>query len=140
MSQDFFWWAESGLPRKDGLTGVGSTLSLLGQILELVLIFAVVVALAYFSARFMQRRALGAASGRYLKTVEIIALGTSARLALVQIEGRRLLLGVTDHQISLLAELEEGEQEGPDLEPENGEGPFLERLRALLERARGLRN
>ncbi|MCL4424596.1 MAG: flagellar biosynthetic protein FliO [Firmicutes bacterium] len=134
MAKGTFWLAESGLAGKNGFGEVGSTLSLFGQILQLILIFALVVALAYFSARFMRQRALGAASSRYLRAVEMVPLGTGARLAVVEVGEKRLLLGVTEHHIELLVELEgELPDSGGMVRPEGG---FLEQMKGLLERMR----
>jgi len=48
----------------------------------------------------------GSARGSGARVVPVAMIGTRERIAVVEFEGRRMLVGVTPHQISLLCELD----------------------------------
>ena len=64
----------------------------------------VVVALAVLAARFA-RRAGGRGGGAGLRVVERTGLSREASVAVVEVGGRGLVVGVTAHGVSLLTEL-----------------------------------
>ena len=86
-------------------TGV-SWWSTLAYLLSLFAVFAVVLVMAYFAARFIGGRfnaaRLSASGGRVL---ENLPLGPNRSVCTVEMAGRVFLLGVTDHNISLLGEI-----------------------------------
>jgi flagellar biogenesis protein FliO len=70
----------------------------------------VVVALAVLAARFARRAGVrGAGAG--LRVVERTGLTREASVAVVEVAGRGLVVGVTPHGVTLLLELEAGEIE-----------------------------
>lgn len=89
--------------------GAGSTWKLLGQLAEIGLLFALVVALAYYVTRFLARRLPGL-GGRHLRLLEQLPLGHNRAVCLVEVAGEVLVLGVTEHQVSLLRAVDD-----PDL-------------------------
>ena len=68
----------------------------------------VVLALAVLAAR-LARRAGVRGGGAGLRVVERTGLSRDAAVAVVEVAGRGLVLGVTAHGVSLLTELEAGE-------------------------------
>lgn len=86
-------------------TGV-SWWSTLAYLLSLFAVFAVVLVMAYFAARFIGGRfnaaRLSASGGRVL---ENLPLGPNRSVCTVEMAGRVFLLGVTDHNINLLGEI-----------------------------------
>lgn len=68
----------------------------------------VVLALAVLAARFA-RRAGVRGGGAGLRVVERTGLSREASVAVVEVAGRGLVLGVTAHGVSLLTELEPGQ-------------------------------
>ena len=63
----------------------------------------------------LQRR--GSGSGRRLRVVESCALSQRQRLHVVEVEGRRVLVGATDHGIQLLERLQENVSSQADEAP-----------------------
>ncbi|MDL2313419.1 flagellar biosynthetic protein FliO [Desulfovibrio sp. OttesenSCG-928-C14] len=95
----------------------GSYLSTLG-------VFFFFLALLWFAARYLRRRGalriFGAGGG--VRVESRTALGPRKSLLVVNAEGRRLLLGVTEHHISRLADLSGPRPEaGDEDDPEHGE-------------------
>ena len=86
-------------------TGV-SWWSTLAYLLSLFAVFAVVLVMAYFAARFLGGRfnaaRMSASGGRIL---ENLPLGPNRSVCTVEMAGRVFLLGVTDHNINLLGEI-----------------------------------
>ncbi len=87
---------------QDGIAFVGDPTPVTGRaLLVSVLVVALVAALAW-----VLRHHLPAARGRQDFSVEkALALGDRRTLVVVSVEDRRLLLGMTPQQISLIAEL-----------------------------------
>ena len=86
-------------------TGV-SWWSTLAYLVSLFAVFAVVLVMAYFAARFIGGRfnaaRMSASGGRIL---ENLPLGPNRSVCTVEMGGRVFLLGVTDHNINLLGEI-----------------------------------
>lgn len=113
--------------------GAESGLALIGRLL---LILGVILALGWMARKLVHRRLQ---SGRGLQIEGGLALGTRERLVVVQVNGERLLLGVTPGGISLLHRLDQPLQESPSATPAAaGEGSaFAERLREIMKRSLG---
>ena len=90
-------------------TGV-SWWSTLAYLISLFAVFAVVLVMAYFAARFIGGRynaaRMSASGGRIL---ENLPLGPNRSVCTVEMGGRVFLLGVTDHNINLLGEITDKE-------------------------------
>ena len=86
-------------------TGV-SWWSTLAYLVSLFAVFAVVLVMAYFAARFIGGKfnaaRISASGGRVL---ENLPLGPNRSVCTVEMAGRVFLLGVTEHNINLLGEI-----------------------------------
>ena len=86
-------------------TGI-SWWSTLAYLFSLCAVFAVVLVMAYFAARFVGGRfnaaRMSASGGRIL---ENLPLGPNRSVCTVEMAGRVFLLGVTEHNINLLGEI-----------------------------------
>jgi flagellar protein FliO/FliZ len=78
--------------------------STLAYLLSLVAVFAVVVVMAYFTAKFIGGRFNARMSTGGGKILENLPLGPNRSVCIVEIAGRVFLLGVAEN-ISLLAEI-----------------------------------
>lgn len=101
---------ESGyLKYQDPTPPATSILSTIAYIFTLLLAFAVVIGLAYFTSRILgQKLGQGAASNSRVLTT--VPLGTNRTLQVVEIAGKVLLLGVTEQNITLLQEISDPEE------------------------------
>lgn len=80
--------------------------------------FVAVVALIPAALWALKRLQSGAGrSGRAVTLVGGLTLGPRERIAIVEAEGRRWMLGVTGQSISLLAELERPDPSDPAAQP-----------------------
>lgn len=79
-----------------------SWLSTVAYLISLFIVFAFVVGLAYFASRFLGKKIGAANLSKSSKVLESLQLGTNQALYVVEIAGEILLIGVTDHNITLL--------------------------------------
>ena len=86
-------------------------------------VLLVILGLAWVARRFNLGN-LGSAS--HMKVVSALPVGAKEKILLVEVEGKRLLVGVTAQQISLLQSLE-------DAPGEPASGDFANRMQALLK-------
>jgi flagellar protein FliO/FliZ len=100
--------------------------------------FVAVVALIPVALWALKRlQSGGAGTGRVVTLVGGLTLGPRERIAIVETEGRRWMLGVTGQSISLLAELERPDPASPDAQaaPRSSTGfppnPFAQMLDRL---------
>lgn len=82
----------------------GATLALFAR---LIFSLAVVIGLMYLAARVMRRRGFGSTAKRPGVHVDIIAkrpLGRNSSIAIVRAGNQGIVVGITDHQITKLAD------------------------------------
>ncbi len=88
----------------------------MGQVLYIILACAFVIGLAYLTLRIMRSVMNRGTTSGYLQVIEAVPLGHKARLVLVRSSGQYLVLGVTEHSVTVVCEL-------PDFDrPTAGEG------------------
>lgn len=145
--QDSAWAADaasssgylSGYENPDPRPSPVSWWSTLAYLLSLLVIFGFVVVMAYFVARFVGGhfgKSVSRHGGRLLVS---LPLGPKSSAAVVEIAGRTFLLGVTESNVSMLAEITDP-QEIESLEresallPQQAEGTmFTSQLGALAD-------
>lgn len=88
------------------------TAALLRAGLSLALVVALIALCAWLLRRFGGAQ-LG--NGGQLQLLASLPLSQRERLALVEVDGRRLLLGIAPGQVSLLKDCGEGESTSPEL-------------------------
>lgn len=114
---------------QDGIPFATDPTPVTGQ--AVVTAFVVVGLMA--AGAWLLRHRFPAARGRQIMTVETaVSLGERRSLVVVAIEHRRLLLGLTPHQISLVTELTPDSADGPPRSAASSGAGFTETLRASL--------
>ena len=87
-----------------------SWLSTGGYLVSLLITFFLVLGLAYFASRFLGHKFsqnMGMGDSTILST---LVLGPNRAVVVVEIAGKILVLGVTEHQITLLQEIHSAEE------------------------------
>jgi len=87
-----------------------SWLSTLAYLFTVIVTFAVVIGLAYFTSRFLGQRMGRSAAAGDNRIVFSLSLGPNRNVSVAEIAGKYLILGVTEHSINLLQEITEPEQ------------------------------
>ena len=99
----------AGYENADPQPSTFSLWSTFAYLLSLLVVFIFVAGAAYAAARFLGgrfNRDLGS-GGRLLSSV---ALGPKMSVCIVELAGKVLLLGVTEHNVSLLGEVDDPEE------------------------------
>ncbi len=87
-----------------------SWFSTLAYLFSVLVTFAFVIGLAYFTSRFVgQRMGKSTVSGEN-KVIYSLSLGPNRGVSVAEIAGKFLILGVTEHNINLLQEITDPEQ------------------------------
>lgn len=95
-----------------------SGLSTFTYIFSLLVTFTIVIGLAYFASRFVGQKMASRLGSSNQKIVSTLSLGTNRAVYVVEIAGKFLILGVTDHTINVLQEITDiGEIEKMKAEP-----------------------
>lgn len=82
-----------------------SWLSTIAYVLTLVVTFAVVIALAYFTSRFLGQRMGRFSAAGDNRVLVSLPLGQNRGVYVVEVAGKFLVLGVTDHSVNFLQEI-----------------------------------
>lgn len=86
--------------------------STLAYLISLFAVFAFVIVMAYFASKFLSGKFGKTMTGSGGMILEHLPLGPNRSVCVVELAGHVLMLGVTEHQITLLGEInDEGEIE-----------------------------
>jgi len=77
------------------------------QLLQLLVLFVLVVGLAWLTARLVGTRFGASNRGSSLRVLQHIPAGRDRSIMLLEVGGRYYLLGVTGHQVSLLDQIDD---------------------------------
>lgn len=88
----------------------GFTAAIVKMLAALALVLAVLVGLYWLIRRFLPGQAPGLAGGGGLRLIGRLPLGPKRGLALVEVAGRVLVLGLGEQNISLLASIDDPDQ------------------------------
>jgi flagellar protein FliO/FliZ len=96
------------------------------MLVRLVLSLAFIAAVLLFASRLAKKRGLGQGNG----LIEVVArqrMGRASSVSVLRVAGRVLVIGSTDEQVTLLAEMEESEVQtalaaAPRAVPAGGDG------------------
>ena len=101
----------AGYENADPRPSAVSWWSTLAYLVSLFAIFGFVVVMAYFAARFLGGKfAQHAAGGNGGRILEHLPLGPNRSVAVVEMANRVFLIGVTEHSITMLAEITDREE------------------------------
>jgi flagellar biogenesis protein FliO len=114
--------------------------SVVGSLLRVLLALIFVATLAYLSLlalkQIMSRKVTGSSPKQKLRVLETTGLGANRALHVVQIDGKRLLVGSTADRINLISELEPpSETDSAEAEQSGDFASLLSRFSSNGERA-----
>lgn len=125
----------SGDKEKSSLTSIYSQKespstgsSLLSMVIGLSLVLLLIVSVAWGVRRFSS---LHPAGGRYIKVLSASVVGARERLTLVEVGDKRILLGVTPHQINTLHVFAK-----EDIPDEQEASDFARKLQEMMSRGK----
>lgn len=86
-----------------------------------VVVVAFIIYLSYLASKYLGRGIAKSSSSRYMRLIDQITLGQERYIAIVQVSGKYLLVGITAGQINILSKLSGEELYPLAPEDENGE-------------------
>lgn len=104
------------------------------HILEGFLGIVAVLFLAYYLTRFYAKK-FGATLGnsRNIKVIDRIPVGKGSSIAIIELQEKQYMVGITEHSINLLTELECNLPVAVDEQmPNIAEAPFFKTLKSVL--------
>lgn len=113
------------------------TPSVFWMIIQLILALGLIVLLAWVLIQLFGSRLNNKLQGRWIRVVDEVVLGQNRGIVAMEAGGRVFLVGVTDHQISMLLEIDDSQLVQDMLaagyEPGQVQNPVLE---ALIKKVR----
>jgi len=110
------WAAPSGDLESRPYTGAepsyqnpAADVSLVRVIVQILISLAVIGGLAYLTARFMKNNLQWRSQGEWIKVYEQQSLGLNKGLFITEVAGKVYVLGVTEHNISVISEITDQE-------------------------------
>ncbi len=101
-----------------------------------VVVVAFIIYLSYLASKYLGRGITKGSSSRYMRLIDQIALGQERYIAIVQVSGKYLLVGITAGQVNILSELED--EELFPLTPEDEDGAVrTPDFRGIMDRLTG---
>ena len=79
------------------------------RIFATFVIVACIIYLSYLASKYVGRGISKGSNSRYMRLIDQLALGQDRYIAVVQVGGKYLLVGVTAGQISILSEVKDEE-------------------------------
>ena len=118
------WAAETAPP----VTGIGA-----GQVITVLVGLAFVLALVFGCGWFVKHfGGMQTARSGSIKVISVLPVGSRERLALVEVGGQQLLLGVTAQQITMLHAFDEPVIKNSD---SKNNSEFAQKLHKMLSRS-----
>jgi flagellar protein FliO/FliZ len=84
--------------------------STISYIFSLIITFAFVIGLAYFASRFLGKKLGGLSANGSSRIINVLSFGNNRAVYTVEIAGKFLALGVTDHTITVLQEITDSKE------------------------------
>lgn len=100
---------------------------------------ALIIYLSYICSKYIGKNMNKSSSSRYMRLIDQITLGQDRHIAVVQVSGRYMLVGITAGQINVLTELQDDELFPLSPEPVDSEMKVPD-FKAMMEKLGNLTN
>ena len=112
----------------------GNSVNNFARFISLLLVFILVLAVTYYTTRFVAKNQKGLARSANMELLESLMLGNGKYLQLVRAGGRYLVLAVGKDSVQLIAEIDEKDYRPAQDAGAGGFGRILERIRGGAEK------
>lgn len=79
------------------------------RVIATFIIVAFIIYLSYLASKYLGRGMSRGSNSRYMRLIDQLTLGQDRHIAVIQVGGKYLLVGVTAGQISILSEVKDEE-------------------------------
>lgn len=112
---------------------------MIGDIISMILALAgtvFVIALTYYASKWYARRMGPLVSAKHIKVVDRLPVSKGGSVLIIDIEGKQYMLGVGEHRVELLKELEEPIDFSSPSTGEGTAGSFQHMFHSLIKKVR----
>ena len=124
MSLDYIICLQSQSGERDW----SSTLGMIGQFFLLIVVFAIVLFLAYFSTKWIASMRMGVRNNSVLKLISSMPVGGGSSIQLIKVGEKYFLIGVSKENITYITEVDSN-----DITYDNVEKPKFSFEKCLKE-------
>ncbi|WP_026485908.1 flagellar biosynthetic protein FliO [Caldanaerobius polysaccharolyticus] len=78
---------------------------MLFQILWTIFSLVIVISIAYFILLLLKKKGMVRTDSKYIKVVDVLQIGQDKQLMVVEVEEKRMLIGVTNSSVNLIQDL-----------------------------------
>lgn len=101
------------------------------RVIATFIIVAFIIYLSYIASKYLGKGMSKGSNSRYMRLIDQLTLGQDRHIAVIQVGGKYLLVGVTAGQISILSEVKD-EELFPLTPEEGGDGGEVPDFRKML--------
>ena len=104
------------------------------RVIATFIIVTFIIYLSYLASKYLSKGMGRSGSSRYMRMIDQLTLGQDRHIAVIQVGGKYLLVGVTAGQISILSEVEDEElfPLAPDEESGGSQPPDFKKILGKL--------
>ncbi len=107
------------------------------RVIGTFIVVILIIYASYIASKYIGKGLTKNSSSRYMRLIDQITLGQDRHIAIIQVSGRYLLVGVTAGQIHVLSELQD--EDLFPLSPDEKEGePGVPDFKSVVEKLGGL--
>ena len=103
------------------------------RVIGTFIVVIVIIYVSYIASKYIGKGLTKNSSSRYMRIIDQITLGQDRHIAIIQVSGKYLLVGVTAGQIHVLSELQD-EELFPLSPDENESGTGIPDFKSVMER------
>ncbi len=89
---------------------MGTLVSVLLKILYFLIVFGIIVLLAYYTTKIVGKR-VSVNAGKYMQVIDNLYIGSDKSLIIIKVENSYLLLSCSNHGLELIKELDGFEED-----------------------------
>lgn len=120
--------------------GAKSLISNIGTVLMVILVFILILYLAYFATKKLGKRlSFKGVGNKNIKIIESISVGQNKAIMIIQSAGKTMLIGITQNGINLISELDDEKLCLNDDGKNSQTMKFSESFKTVLEEKFGIR-
>lgn len=94
---------QNDLPDQSPVTG-GAWIKAIGS---LMVVLGLVLGLSWVVKKYFPNKLMGATGGSHLRLIQNLPMGPNRYISLIEADGKRMLIGVTENQINLIKSLDD---------------------------------
>lgn len=135
---NFILMSNLSKPLEDSDWSPMSAISMIGQLIFLILVFAGVIILAYYSTKWVASAKTSRRSGN-LNVIESMSVGHQGAVQIIRAGKKYFLIGITKEKVTLLSEIDENDIEIMENKPQIINASFERYFKKYFDKMKNLK-